>query len=814
MKNIVSDGKQKKQSTKVSFQGDFYSDLSMDNMLYGAIVRSPAKSGIITSISHGDLPEGYFLFTARDVPGSNLIDSPFGKVPVFSEGNISYLGEPLGILVGPDENKVGELLSDIEIVFDSNTIESYLKSFEEEYKRPVLTLPTAETPKSNEAELDAIAKAMNFEAAPLSADSIVKEHEQAEKDKTVSTMQLQSENDMFSTILAKRSVKKGPCFVPDENGVIPGLDSVFNNAAFVVEGSWFDAMHTPVYGEPNGAICTFNGDYLTVYTPTQWLSNLRRVLSEALSIAPDKILVKKTNSTDRGTNSIWYNSIIACQIATAAYHTGCSVKLVYSREEQDKFMETMQPITIAHKTAVDRSGKLLAMQVNIDVDAGSTNPFAQEILDRLVIASCGCYNPLNISVTATAYRSPKPSSSLELQLIDTASFFAVENEINELCLLCGLTPSEIRKANITQCNGDKCTTPFLFNLGRPAEVIDALIQQSDFNRKYASYHLDAVFRSTATGTDNAKSLYEAPLRGIGLSCGFEGSGYFGSGIYSNDQTMEVTLETDGTLTIHSPPTSASIKEIWEQTARTLLHIPSSSIHINSEFDSHEEPFLPESVYSNISIMTVLLKKCCESILRKDKDAKLPLTVKKSISAAQRQLWNPQSFSGTPFHSTSFASGCVEVELDPCTFREHIRGIWVIVNGGQILSVKAAESTIRLCIQKVLASLVDDETVECNNIHVSFLHSDESPTQIGELVYQVLPSAYTQALTQALSCTINTLPLQTDTIYKRVCDKTALEKVKIRMHAAEKKNSAQHKSPENSDFETLQNATPTTKGKQV
>ena len=120
MKNIVPDAKQKKQSTKISFQGDFYSDLTMDNMLYGAIVRSPAKTGIITSISHGNLPDGYYLFTARDVPGSNLIDTPLGKVPVFSEGNISYFGEPLGILVGPDEDNV-RIVSVIEIVFDTNT---------------------------------------------------------------------------------------------------------------------------------------------------------------------------------------------------------------------------------------------------------------------------------------------------------------------------------------------------------------------------------------------------------------------------------------------------------------------------------------------------------------------------------------------------------------------------------------------------------------------------------------------------------------------------------------------------------------------
>jgi CO/xanthine dehydrogenase Mo-binding subunit len=778
----------KKQSTKVSLQSEFYSDLTMDNMLYGVIVRSPAKSGIITSISHGDLPDGYFLFTARDVPGNNLVDTPLGKVPVFSEGNISYKGEPLGILVGPDENKLFELLSEIEIVFDSNTIESYLKSFEEEYKRPILQMPIANQVKANTAEIDAITKAMNLEASPFSPDSIVREHEQAEKEKSSIQAQIESENEMFSVVLARRSIEKGPCFEKNENGIVPGLNSVFNSASYVVEGSWSDAMHTPSYTEPNGAICFFSGDYLTIYTPTQWLSHLRKTVAQALHIDPSKILIKKTNSTNRTTNSIWYNSIIACQVATAAFRTGSSIKLVYSREEQELYMERTLPITIAQKMAVDDKGKLIAMQVNIDVDAGSSNPFAQEILDRLVIASYGCYNPVNISVTATAYRSPNPSSSLDLQLIDTAAFFSVENQLNELCILNGMTPAEIRKANIAQCSNEKCLAPFQFTLERSNEVLDALIQQSDFNRKFASYHLDSVLRATHENTTELAFTYEAPLRGIGLSCGFEGSGYYGSGVYMTAQTMEVTLEQDQSITIHTPPASDSIREIWIQTASHILGVPQTAIHFNSEFDAREEPPLPESIYSNISVMTSLLTKCCESIMRRTAETTLPLTVKKTITPAQKKLWNADTFNGTPFHSTSFAAGCVELELDPCTFREHIRGIWVVVNGGQILSLPAAERTIKLCIQKVLSSLVQDETVNGNKIHISFLQSTSTPTQIGELVYQVLPSAYTQALTQAVGCTINTLPLRTDSLYNQLCMKREHDEAIVRALNSRKKDS--------------------------
>lgn len=697
----------KKTKGKVSYQNDFYSDLSMNDMLYGVILRSNESSGIVTSISAGELPDGYFLFTARDVPGNNLISTPYGKVPVFSEGNISYKGEPLGIIAGPDENKCREYLEEIEIHYDKNTIEEYLEG-------------------SSENE-----------------DKVTEK--------------------VFSNILASRTLEQGPCFEKDEEGNVKGIEAVFDECDYITEGPWSDALRSPVYTEPNGAICIYDNENLTVYTPSLWLSDLRRVLCEALKLNSSKVIIKKTKASGKGTNNIWYNSIIATQASVAAFHTGKPVKLVYTRDEQEKFMETVLPISITHKTGIDSSGKLKAMQIKIDVDAGASNPFIQEILDRLVIGACGCYNPVNISINATAYSSSNAPSSIELPLIDSSAFFAVENQIYSLSTLTGLTPYEIKKANIQSLNKDKYSRPFALNFTKAEEIINAVTKQSDYNRKFASYHLESINRTTSKNAAHSDYFAEAPLRGIGLSCGYEGTGYYGSGVYSNQQNIELSLDENKILTIHCPQQSSSIRQIWETTASQILKIPVSSIKFNTEFNSKEEPLIPDTIYSNITIMTTLLKKCCTSLAKKMEKAKLPLTIKKSFSSTTN-LWNSQDFSGVPFHTTSFAAAVVELELDQCTFRENIRGIWIVINGGKILNLQAAESTVKLNIQKVLISLVENSVIDTENIHISFCSSDSEPLQIGELVHQVLPAAYTQALSQAITRIVNKLPLQTDSLY--------------------------------------------------
>ena len=55
---------------------DFYSDYFKNGTLFAAIIRSPAASGKVKKIAVPNLPEGYFLITADDIPGSKKMETP------------------------------------------------------------------------------------------------------------------------------------------------------------------------------------------------------------------------------------------------------------------------------------------------------------------------------------------------------------------------------------------------------------------------------------------------------------------------------------------------------------------------------------------------------------------------------------------------------------------------------------------------------------------------------------------------------------------------------------------------------------------
>lgn len=705
----------KKKTATVAFQTEFYSDLNMKDMWYAKIVRCPAQSGSITSITTPDLPDEYYFFTARNVPGKNIIDTPSGKIPLFCEGSISYKGEPVGIIAGPDEKQVNEYAQEVVITVDETPLESYLE----------------ETDKSRE---------------------------------------------LFSSVMAQRVLEEGPCFTPLEYGTVPGLDSVFEKATLVSENTWCNNIQQPDYGEPDGAICSYKDGHLEVYAPTQWVSNLRDILMQSMGLDANSISIHKTKSLNLWTNGIWYNSVITAQAAIASYLTGHAIKLMFSRDEQNMFMNCIHEVTIKHKSALDAEGTILAMQIDISVDAGSYNPFAKEIIDRLVIASMGCYEAQNVRITATAYRSSKPPSSFNFHTIDSSAFYALENQINELSRKSSLSPVELRKKNISQ--HAKKSGRFNFGLTKIHETLDAIASSSDFNRKYAAYHLSEMQRKVS----KEEGIFASPLRGVGFSCAFEGSGYYGSELYNADQEISLTKEKDGTAVILSPPVSNSIRTIWTEITSTELGVAKSAVKITSHPEDGKVPLFPDSAYSSISVMTQLLKKCCAAIKKSYAQSALPITVKRRVSPTERKAWNNEAFSGKPFHSASFAAATIEVEIDPCTFTPFIRNITVIINGGKLLNYKAAESAVKLSLQKVLSSLVENETLSSASTQIMFIKSEDNPMQIGSLVPRIIPAAYTQALTQAIGTTITTLPLKSHSLF------SALHKEQV--EEAEKQDEAE------------------------
>lgn len=703
----------------------FYSDASREGMLYAVLVRSPAATGKVKSVTIPELPEGYFLFTADDIPGNKKAVINGAQWKILGYGDISYSGEPVGILCGPDENKVLELLETVSVNFDIVSLESALEKAMKRQRGPVVKLS-----KKDDTDISSFVNEIN--ELP-SLDTVIDNRRiEQNKEETVASREIRT--GVFAAKTPALAEKK-----------------VFGNKHdFITEETWNLTLVPPLWKETCGSFCWKEGKYLHISAPTRWTMHLMKTVAEALAIPAENIIVHKTKTSGVFSKGMWRTSVLASQVALASFLTTKPVKLILTQAEQDSYMAPGVSTKVTYKTAVNKDGIINGISANIDIDIGCFNPFATEIVDRMSLIACNYYKPHNVRIITTAHTSKKPPTSICIRGIDSQIFFAIENHIQKIVEQTDMLPDELRLKNLTQ---KKNNFPFLIENENAMQTFTRAISISDFNRKYSSFNMDALDRIQ----ENNNPFFALPLRGIGIASAFNVSDYYATSCFPAEDKLEITLQPNEHVTIHAINPSQGIQEIWKKTVAETLGIKKEYVTIDSEFEIEDLPVQPEDTHNTISCLNELIKKACSEIQKKRFHDPLPITVKKSVASITRKSFDRESFSGTPFGTTSFATAVVEVELDTYTYNERIKGIWLVIDCGELFDKVAALRAIRLEIQQELEMLVKEKSIPCENITIEFIQSKDKSGQLGELVRNTLPAAFSSALSLALATQLTKLP---------------------------------------------------------
>lgn len=131
MEKISSSVVKKDHETKISGKSVYVGDYADPEILTGKMLRSTVAHAKLKGVTLPKLPAGYYYVDAKDVPGDNRVNIVKDDTPVYAENTVEYIGEPIGMLVGKDEQVLDELLS--------------LCRVEYEELPPVLDIRTADT---------------------------------------------------------------------------------------------------------------------------------------------------------------------------------------------------------------------------------------------------------------------------------------------------------------------------------------------------------------------------------------------------------------------------------------------------------------------------------------------------------------------------------------------------------------------------------------------------------------------------------------------------------------------------------------------
>ncbi|MDR2518748.1 MAG: xanthine dehydrogenase family protein molybdopterin-binding subunit [Spirochaetaceae bacterium] len=713
-------------------QALFIDDITVQGSYFAVTIRSPVAGGRLIDINPPSMPSSYTLIRAETIPGDKQL--PDFPVPVLASQNLSYIGEPVAVLVGPQEGRLRDYASRCRVIAEEKTPE------------PALFLERVIADNTGAAD-----RPGPETAGPPDGEGCTAQTEKTEKIEKIEKIE-----------------KK-------------------------IRGAYATGIQEHWYADPHGAVAAYSPEEarITVYTASQWVFHVRRSVARVLGIPDKTVLVQPAWIGLHLDGKIWYPSLVACHAALGAFIAKKPVKLILTKEEDFRYSPKRNAASIEITSALGSRGEAVETAVTASVDLGAQGIFAEEILDRTCLGCLGAYHlgrvRLEAKAAGTAIPPQGPLSGFGL----SQGFFALERQVSRIADSLGQDPAEWRKRNLRRGGdlaiGVPLETPPL------EDIINEAARGADYYRKWSAYELLRQCRR-----DSLWKERDEPIRGIGIAAAYQGSGFLYSynradeGVY----TVEAALDRDGFLEIKASVISANYSHIrmWREMASEILALEGELIRINLGNTDTAPDSGPGTNSRNIGAITRLVEGACRALQKERLKAEPPLAVRQSSSPLWKIPWEgktPGPCGGRRFDQQALAdlawgAAAVEVEIDPVSYTPRIRGVWLAVDCGRVLAEERARLTL---IQSTIHALgwasreelyytggvIPDPLFytydipppsDIPPIRVSFIKRESSRAKgIEELPFSTVPAAYIQSVSQALDHPFEAIPLHARAIWE-------------------------------------------------
>lgn len=216
-------------------------------------------------------------------------------------------------------------------------------------------------------------------------------------------------------------------------------------ADVLIEKTYRTQMVEHAYIEPEAGIALREGDTVTLWVSTQNAHFDRGEVARTLGVGEHRVRVIQqfTGGGFGGKLDI----SVQCHIALLAWVTKRPVKLVYEREESIMVSAKRHPYVIHYKTAADRTGKLMGVEVSIIMDSGAYASYGPAVATRAAVHATGPYAVPNASIDVYGVYTNNPIGGAMRGFGVPQVSFAYESQMDLLARKTGLDPWDIRRRN-------------------------------------------------------------------------------------------------------------------------------------------------------------------------------------------------------------------------------------------------------------------------------------------------------------------------------------------------------------------------------
>ena len=754
MKNVGAPVRKKDALALVTGKPVYVEDLAPRDCLCVKVLRSPHANALVQSVNTsaaGKVPGIEAIYTWEDVPQNRFTmagqtypePSPYDRLIL--DRHVRYVGDPVAIVAGEDENCVDKALRLIKVTYE---VLPAVLDFTSAKDNPTLVHP---------------------------------------------------EDDWKALCDVGADNRRNLCAVGCEGE--GDVDAVLADCDVVLTDTYHTRANQQAMMETFRTACFMDAyGRLNVFSSTQIVFHVRRILSNALGIPKSKIHVYKP----RIGGGFGAKQTVVAEVfpAFVTLKTGKPSMMIFSRKESQTASSPRHEMQITVRIGAMNDGKIRAIDVYTLSNTGAYGehgPTTVGLSGHKSIPLYGgldafrfCYDVVYTNVmSAGAYRGYGA----------TQGIFAVESSVNKLAARLGMDPVALRKANLvregqvmpayygetaTSCALERC-------LDRAADMIG-------WNEKYP-----------------CRDMGGGKVRAVGIAMAMQGSGI--SGIDVGSAAVSLTDGGGYQLSIAAADMGTGCDTILAQMAADALECGVDDIAVSGA-DTDTSPYDSGSYASSTTYVTgKAVEQACAELRDKmlragarlldcpvselDFDGKAIKNVNSGQAVSLKELADA-AMSGacgvlcatvsntSPVSPPPFMAGAVEIELDTLTGGVTVLDYAAVVDCGTVINPNLARvQTEGGLAQGIGMALYEDirytpggrmlndsfmqykipTRLDVGRLRVEFESSYEKSgpfgaKSIGEIVINTPASAIIHAIYNATGHFFTDLPVLPDSIWGR------------------------------------------------
>jgi len=365
------------------------------------------------------------------------------------------------------------------------------------------------------------------------------------------------------------------------------------------------------------------GSEMTVHSSSQNPTETQAVVAEVLGVKKKDVVVEVRRIGGGFGGKETQANHVAAWAALLAGATRRPVKLRLSRDDDMIITGKRHRFLTCYEAGFDDDGKLLAVKLELNSDAGIATDLSFAIMERAMLHSDNAYFVPNMSVKARVWKTNLPSNTAFRGFGGPQGMAAIETIIDRVARTLGKDSAEIRRMNFYGIETNNVT-----HYGQTVE-------RNRLQTLYEQLVSSSQYSARRKAVQQFNSAHEFEKRGLALTPVKFGIAF--TTTFLNQAGALVHIYTDGTVLVNHGGTEMGqgLHTKVQQIAAAELGLPLERVRVSATDTSKVPNTPPTAASSGSDLNGMAVKNAVDTLKSRIADAVVAMFNEQSVSVPSR-----------------------------------------------------------------------------------------------------------------------------------------------------------------------------------